>query len=471
MNGHALMDRRMVRVAAAVTVLAASVVWNVDLAAAEYSEEQILSESEETALRNDQFGSSVALSGDGDTAIVGIREYPNLASPGNDNQGSAMVFTRSGGTWTEQQTLTLPNGDENDQFGEGVALSADGDTAIVSAPAAHFDDGQRGPVTVFTRSGGTWTVQQILKPQYPAKHGHSVALSANGDTVIIGSTGTAGASVWTRSGGTWTQQQVLEEGPDDDGDAFGDRVALSADGNTALVGGKEDSANEPGQGSATVFTLAGGTWIRQQKIYQSDGTAGDRFGISLALSADGDTAIVGAHTSDPGGNDRHGSATVFTRSGGTWTEQQTINESNGRENAQFGISVALTADGDTAIVGAYLSNPSPGAHGSVTVFTRSGGIWTEKQTILPGDADTGNFGISVALSDDGGTALVGAIQSTPRSTLSGSATVFDDPTATASATSTTTTTAPATTTTTTTTTTVPATTAPATTTTAPSMVA
>ena len=99
------MGRRMVRVAAAVVMSASTLVWNVDVAVAEYSVDQTLSQSD--GISNDSFGWSVALSADGDTAIVGAKE----ADPGgNYNQGSATVFTRSGSTWTEQQTITQSDG-------------------------------------------------------------------------------------------------------------------------------------------------------------------------------------------------------------------------------------------------------------------------------------------------------------------------------------------------------------------------
>jgi hypothetical protein len=94
-------------------------------------------------------------------------------------------------------------------------------------------------------------------------------------------------------------------------------------------------------------------------------------GGSVALSADGNTAIVGGN-SDNGGNG--GAAWVFTRSGGVWTQQGNKLVGTGAVGqATQGNSVALSADGNTAIVGGPNDNGSTGA---VWVFTRSGGVWT-----------------------------------------------------------------------------------------------
>ena len=166
------------------------------------------------------------------------------------------------------------------------------------------------------------------------------------------------------------------------------------------------------QGSATIFTRSGGTWTEQQTITQSDGATGDRFGSSVALSSDGSTAIVGAPNDDLGSASDAGTATIFTRSGGTWTEQQKMWGYLPAASDQFGFWVALSSDATTAIVGAIYDDVSGVANqGSATIFTRSGGTWTEQQTITQTDGEASDFfGYSVALSSDGNTAIVGAPQ-------------------------------------------------------------
>jgi hypothetical protein len=201
-----------------------------------------------------QQGTSIALSADGNTAIVG-------GGNDNSNAGAAWVFTRSGGTWT-QQGLKLVGSGASGAAGQGqsVALSADGNTAIVGGLG---DNSSAGAAWVFTRSGGVWT-QQGGKltgsgASVAAAQGQSVALSADGNTVILGGpfdNSFAGAAwVFTRSGSTWTQQggKLVGSGavnsPDPAEQGFS--IALSADGNTAILGGAGDNS---GAGAVWVFS-------------------------------------------------------------------------------------------------------------------------------------------------------------------------------------------------------------------------
>jgi FG-GAP repeat len=317
-----------------------------------------------------------------------------------------------------QQGPKLAASDETGHglFGWSVAVSADGNTALIGGP---YDNNQVGAAWVFTRSGGTWAQQG---PKLTAsdetgtgEFGWSVALSADGNTALIGglfdTSGRGAAWVFTRSGGTWTQQGPKLTASDETGSGdFGHSVALSADGSTALIGGPSD--NFGGVGAAWVFTRSGGTWTQQgPKLTASDETGTSDFGVSAALSADGNTALVGGSAD----NNLVGAAWVFTRSGGTWTQQgpkliASDETGTGQQNGggQFGSSVAVSADGDTALIGGPDDVNSAGV-GAAWVFTRSGGTWTQQgPKLIPSDGQ-GQFGWSVALSADGSTALIGGI--------------------------------------------------------------
>ena len=306
------------------------------------------------------------------------------------------MFTRSGGVWTQQGNKLVGTGAIGNAWqGSSVALSADGNTAIVGGPS---DDGYVGATWVFTRSGGFWT-QQGKKlvgsfanvgtfPDHP-RQGASVAISADGNTVIVGgpveSNNIGAAWVFTRSGGVWTQQgnKLVGTGavflgdygpggyPRQAGDvpaaAQGLSVALSADGNTAIVGGPFDSAfpDRYGLGAAWVFTRSGGVWTQQGNklvgtgaVYMSgvDNKDGVAQGWSVALSADGNTAVVGGPCDgNPGScyyfGQADGAAWVFTRSGGVWAQQEKLVGTGATGSAVQGSSVALSADGNTVIVG------------------------------------------------------------------------------------------------------------------------
>jgi hypothetical protein len=355
---------------------------------------------------NDQFGFSVALSGD--TALVGA---PLRDVGANADQGSAYVFVRAGTTWTQQAQLTAAGGAASDQFGAAVALS--GDTALVGAP---LDDvganADQGSAYVFTRSGTTWTQQAQLTATGGSagdQFGYAVALT--GDTAIVGAylddvganTDQGSAYVFTRSGTVWTQQAQLTASDGAAGDNFGFSVAVSGD--TALVGAwADDVGANVDQGSAYVFFRSGTTWTQQAKLTASDGAPSDRFGNAVALS--GDTALVGAFIDDVGPNTDQGSAYVFVRSGSSWTQQAKLTASDGAPTDKFGNTVALS--GDTALVGAYFDDIGPNANqGSAYVFVRSGTTWLQQaQLTAAGGAADDLFGLFVALSGD--TALVGA---------------------------------------------------------------
>jgi len=390
-----------------------------------------------TGAQDDWFGLSVALSADGNTAIAGA----GLDDVGaNVDQGSATIFVRSGTSWTQQQTVTQTGGAAGDYFGFGVALSSDGNTAIIGALSDDVGaNANQGSATIFTRSGGVWTQQQTITKTGGAAgdlFGRSVALSADGNTAIVGAANSdvganvdqGTATIFTRSGSVWTQQQTITQSTGAGTDSFGYAVALSSSGDTAIVGAYfDDVGANADQGSATIFTRSGSVWTEQQTITQTGGAAGDAFGFSVALSADGNTAIIGASRDDVGANTNQGSATIFTRSGSTWTQQQTITKTSGALNDTFGAAVAMSADGNTAIIGTNYADVGANAdQGTATIFTRSGSIWTEQQTITQTGGAAGDaFGVSVALSSSGNIAIVGAnYDDVGANTNQGSATIF-----------------------------------------------
>jgi hypothetical protein len=182
----------------------------------------------------------------------------------------------------------------------------------------------------------------------------------------------------------------------------GQSIALSADGNTAILGGYADNS---GAGAAWVFTSSNGVWVQRGSKLVGTGAVGSaRQGWSIALSADGNTAIVGGQN-DSGGI---GAVWVFTRSNGVSAQQGSKLVGTGAVGAALfqGTSVALSTDGNTVIVGGYGDNSDTGA---AWVFTRSGGLWTQQGSKLVGTGAVGSAsqGVSVALSGDGNTAIMG----------------------------------------------------------------
>jgi hypothetical protein len=351
-----------------------------------------------------RLGTSVALSADGNTALVG-------GETDNNNVGAAWVFTRSGSTWTQQGPKLTANDEIGPgNFGVSVTLSADGNTALIGG---HADNNYFGAVWAFTRSGSTWTQQgtKLLPDDANGPQvlfGWAVSLSADGNTALISgvrdNTYLGAAWIFTRSGSTWTQDGPKLTPNDASGSTyigFAYGIALSADGNTALIGGVSDGGNNIG--AAWVFTRSGTTWTQQgPKLTANDETGQGAFGGSVALSSDGSTALIGGF----GDNNYAGAAWAFTRSGSAWTQQGpklTANDETGQ--GSFGSSIAVSADGNTALIG---GNGDSGVTGAAWVFTRSASAWVQQGTKLTGGGEVGAgvFGI-VALAADGNTALIG----------------------------------------------------------------
>ena len=301
----------------------------------------------------------------------------------------------------QQGTKLVGSGSTGDAYqGFAVAVSADGNTALVGG---HIDSIDMGAVWVFTRSGDTWTQQgpKLVASTTGSHQGAAVALSADGNTALIGGFGLS-AWVWTRSGGVWTQQgpPLTGAGMGPNNPIFGRAVALSADGNTAAVGGGWGGG---WNGAVWIFTRSGGVWNPQGPLLQGTGAVGlDAQGTSVALSADGNTLLEGGFYDNSGA----GAAWVFTRSGGVWTQQGGKLVGTGASaGANQGIRVALSSDGNTAVSGGF----NDGSPGAMWVFTRSGGFWAQQGPKLVGTGAVGNAheGSSVALSGDGNTALSG----------------------------------------------------------------
>ncbi|MGL5019246.1 MAG: FG-GAP repeat protein [Luteolibacter sp.] len=353
----------------------------------------------------DRFGNSVSVSGD--TVIVGAY----LDDDGGENSGSAYVFTRSGSTWSQQSKLTASDGAPSDLFGDSVSVS--GDTVVAGARG---DDGDgdifdsSGSAYVFTRSGNIW-IQQVKLTASDAAWGDyfGATVSVSGNTVVVGAFGddeadsdSGSAYVFTRSDSTWSQQAKLTPPDATQGDWFG--ISVSVSGDTLAVGASGDSSVGRYTGSAHVFTRSGSTWTQQSKLTASDAAVNDRFGISVSVS--GDTVVVGADRDGDGGSGS-GSAYVFTGVGSSWSQQVKLQltASDAAASDEFGQAVSVS--GNTVVVGAYLDDDSGFDSGSAYVFTRSGSTWSQQAKLTASDAARGDrFGNSVSVSGD--TVVVGA---------------------------------------------------------------
>lgn len=319
-------------------------------------------------------GGGLALSGEGTTAISG-----------------RCVYVGSGGTWTKQAELPLPEG-KRDYY----SISDDGNTLLVSNES---DDN-----LVLVRSGASWEEQASL----PAGN---AALSSEGNTALVSSDRGSGPNeviVFTRSAGIWTEQGKLtitptQKGKKGEAEAhdFGYPLSLSADGDTALVG---DSAAAKAKGGVFVFARSGESWSQQAALSGGKSSKGKEvFGERAALSAEGSIALVtGAYNSG-----KKGSAWAFQRTGTEWTEKgSAFAPAKLKPYSFFGYTMALAGDGETALIHEGNTEHSPSLTESVYVYTRSGESWTSTESI-PEPLEARYFGSEgIAISEDGETALI-----------------------------------------------------------------
>ena len=422
--------------------------------------------------------------------------------------GAVYVFVRQGDSWTQQAYVKAANPGQNDHFGSSVALSRDGNTMAVSAhweaSAATGVDGNQndnsipeaGAAYVFTRTGTAWTQQAYIKASNTGRRGsadtfgdgdqfgYSLALSGDGNTLAVGAptedsaaqhfngnqsddtAQSAGAVyVYARTGRVWAQQAYVKGAHTEAGDLFGFSVALSFDGSTLAAAAFDEDGSGRGidpphdnlslnSGALYVFTRLNGNWSQQAYIKGSKGEASDGFGFATAISDDGNTVAVGAGDEacltpgvDPpgcaddappgrGANIWVGAAYVFVRTGTTWTEQAFIKAPNARPYSSFGIRLALSNDGNTLAIAANLEdsagrgvrppmiqqflqplylNPwreqrdQAEESGAVYVFTRTARTWTAGAFVKGTNTEAGDeFGSSVALGRDGSIMVVGA---------------------------------------------------------------
>ncbi|HEV3308931.1 MAG TPA: hypothetical protein VG815_00185 [Chloroflexota bacterium] len=346
-------------------------------------------------------GTSAALSANGKVALLGtLRRLI-----GGHVDPSAEVYTSNSGKWTGPVELSLgklpPGSGGSSSYPVSVALSADGTTALVGD--SYF--GVTGAVIVFTFSHGAWRRSATLTLGVSAAEGgsigSSVALSADGHTALLGApnlqvAATRGAGeIFTFGKGRW---QGPTELPFPRGH-LGRSVALSANGHVALLGAPcLTVVGRNCTGAGEVFTLKGTKWSVTAEL---PGNTIHR-GVSVALSGSGATALIGGDLSQ--------SALVYTYSSGAWSRATALFATG--EGYFGGVTTALSLNsrGTVALVGSPSTQFAGKSNGGVTdLYTLIAGKWTHAAEMTLGNAATAQdgFGWSTALSSSGSAAVIG----------------------------------------------------------------
>jgi hypothetical protein len=357
------------------------------------------------------FGQAIAFAGD--TLAVGSPGESSKATGINGgeadttapNAGAVYVYARTSGVWTKQAYVKASNARRDTLFGMSLALSEDGNTLAVGAPAessatSTINGNQSdtsapgaGAVYVFTRVAGVWTQQAYVKAsnaRLGAYFGNAVAVSS--DTLVVGSSressaattingneadtsaGAAGAVyVYVRTAGVWSKQAYVKASNGRLGAYFGYSLALAGDtlvvgaqgesSGTATINGSESDTSASGAGAAYVYVRAAGAWMQQAYVKASNARSNTFFGSATALSSTGDVLAVGANNESSGattinGDQKNtqapgaGAVYVYRRVAGAWTQDAYVKASNASQYVGFGSAVVLSADGTTLGVGA-----------------------------------------------------------------------------------------------------------------------
>jgi antitoxin component YwqK of YwqJK toxin-antitoxin module len=240
-----------------------------------------------------QQGRSVSLNYNGNVVAIG-------GWFANNKGGATWVFNRSGVNWTQVGNKLTGTGGTGELQTQGisVSLSSNGKTLAVGG---YEDNGGKGAVWIFTETGGVWTQQgnKLIgnNSTNDAEQGYSVSLSSNGNVLAMGGpkdTNDNKGAVWifNRSGETWTQQgEKITSVLAVVGTLFGISVALSANGKTLAIGSIHHNNLE---GAVWMFTQSENIWSEQEILV---GTGGDGNIISqgkVAINEDGSVIVSGA---------------------------------------------------------------------------------------------------------------------------------------------------------------------------------
>jgi trimeric autotransporter adhesin len=332
-----------------------------------------------------------------------------VCDDGNDVDGDGCDRDCSGSALAQQAYVKATSADYHDDFGAAVALSGDGATLAVGAPGES-----------------------------------SAATGVDGDPRRDDAPGAGAVYVLTRTRARWVHRAYLKASNASARDGFGCSVALSADGNTLAVGacgedgsdagGDPDHDGTPQAGAVYVFARSGASWRQTDYLKAPDASAGDRFGSSVALSADGATLAVGApfeasaaagvdgdrdDDSTPGA----GAVYVLARGAGGFQLHAYVKANTPDAQDGFGARVALSSDGAVLAVaapgedssatgiGEDLDDDAAPDAGAVYVFSREPASppWRQDAYVKAANARAGaSFGSALALSADGKIAAVGS---------------------------------------------------------------
>ena len=356
--------------------------------------------------RNDVFG--VIVDVEDNRAVIGARADDDNGR----NSGSAYVFEKVDGEWIETTKLTASDGDQDDLFGDSLALG--GDTIVVGAWEDEELGSGSGSAYVFEKVDGEWVeTAKLLASDGAEGDFFGISPGVEGNTIVVAAPGdesdTGAVYTFEKIEGEWVETEKLTASDGSDGDAFGRFVSIQGD--QMVIGAMGDDDHGNNSGAAYIFEKIEGVWTETAKLTASDGDNRNLFGRQARI--DGNRVIIGAYK-----NENKGAAYIYEKIEGVWTETAKLTASDGADRDSFGRSVYI--EGNIAIVGARADDDNGDESGSVYIFEQVDGEWLEIEKITASDGGEGDrFGRRVFL--DGNNLFVGAT----KNNLVGAAYVYE----------------------------------------------
>ena len=365
--------------------------------------------------KTDEFGSMVAVSGDGNTIVVGA---PNSASR------EAYVFEKQGAAWTSMTEVRRLSDPDSGGIG-ALAITHDGDTILSMTSADRLED-------VFVRPGTSWSGSTDKTPDATLTQtlqASNIAISGDGSTAVLGPAQTGGGDpnppwqmlVFLRPGDGWSgtvNPAATLTGPDPNL-TFIPVIVVAIDFQANVIVGNANISpdNDNDVGELLVFLQPEGGWTSKTEdaiLRPNSSTTGDTFGRTVAISDDGSTILASDPFATVNSHSRQGEAYVFVQpEDAAWTSTNTPNatlfDASGAAHDKFGSALAVSGDALHILVGVPTDISGPG---QVSTFDMPDGGWTgtlsAPENLTASDSTT-EFGISVSISDNGGVAAIGEL--------------------------------------------------------------
>lgn len=303
---------------------------------------------------NQNIGQSMALSADGNTLIVGATSTVS--------NGKVLIFSKVSNVWTITANINRPTSNVT-AFGFSVDINSSGNTAIIGGPS--FVNTSPGYSFIYANVSNTWTLQTTLSPNVVSNIdliGYSVAINDNGDKVATGTPGAnAAANVYpkvftfSKSGNTWSQTATLQESPLKE-NLYGGNLSMDNSGNYIAVSTSE--------GNAYIYNN-----LTLEQIITSNTGSGNSFAADCSFNSAGNRVLI-APTAASGL-----STEIWDRTGNSWSYNGNL--------VGTASTIDLEPNGNAALVG------------SIVYVETSPSSWTVPLILQPNDITyepAGTFG-------------------------------------------------------------------------------